>query len=37
MVDLENQVTADQFTKISDIGDYFISSPLGLAPKSYGK
>ena len=35
--DLENQVAADRLTKVSDIGDYFISSPLGLAPKSNGK
>ena len=35
--DLENQILADQLTKVSDIGNRFISSPLGLAPKSNGK
>ena len=35
--DLENQVVADRLTEVSDIEDYFISSPLSLAPKSNGK
>lgn len=35
--DLENQIAADRLTEVSEVGDYFISSPLGLAPKSNGK
>lgn len=35
--DLENQIAADQLTKVSEIGDYFISSLLGLVSKSNGK
>lgn len=37
MADLENQIVADQRTELSDMGDQFISSPLGLAPKSNDK
>lgn len=33
MTDLENQIVVDQITKVSDTGDYFISSSLDLAPK----
>ena len=35
--DLENQIAADRLTKITEVGDHFICSPLGLAPKSNGK
>lgn len=35
--DLENQIAADRLTEVSEVGDHFISSPLGLAPKSNGK
>ena len=35
--DLENQIAVDQLIKMSDIEDYFISSPFGLAPKLNGK
>lgn len=35
--DLENQLAADWLTVVSDMGDHFISSALGLAPKSNGK
>lgn len=35
--DLENQIAADRLTEVSDIGDYFISSLQGLAPKSNSK
>ena len=35
--DLENEITTDQLTKVGTIGDYFISSPLGLAPTKWRK
>ena len=35
--DLENQIAADRLTEITDVGDHFICSPLGLVPKSNGK
>ena len=35
--DLENQIATDRLTEVGNIGDHFISSPLGLAPKSNGK
>ena len=35
--DLENQIVADRLTKIANIGDQFIYSPLGLVTKSNGK
>ncbi len=35
--DLENEIAADWLTEVSDMGDHFIFSPLGLAPKSDGK
>lgn len=34
IADFENQPAANWLTKISDTGDYFISSPLGPAPNS---
>ena len=34
---LKNQIVADQLTKMSDIGNYFISSFLGLIAKSNTK
>lgn len=34
---LENQIAADRLTEVSKVRDYFISSPLGLAPKFNGK
>ena len=37
MADIKNQVEVDRFTKVSDIGDYFISFVLDLAPKSNSK
>lgn len=36
-IDLENQIAADQLTKVNDTRDHFISSLLGFAPKSNGK
>ena len=35
--DLENQIVVDQLIEMSDIGDHFIFSLLGLASKSNGK
>ena len=35
--DLKNQIAEDRLTEVNEIGDHFICSPLGLAPKSNGK
>lgn len=35
--DLENQIAADRFTEITEVGDHFICSPLGLVLKPNGK
>lgn len=34
---LKNQIIVDQLTKVSNTEDCFVSYPLSLIPKSYGK
>lgn len=37
IADLENQILAGQLNAVNKVGNHFIISPLGLAPKSNGK